>query len=139
MQSFGADGALADDASSDLEPLRRRVRTLRAMIHDQLSTLLTSEKIAPYLQESYFTVRGDRYVLPIKASFKNEVAGIVHDASGSGQTVFIEPHALVDLGNRLKIAQSEQLEEEHRILSRLTQLVVDLLDVSKIKADKFFD
>src|SRR5262249_40583741 len=75
------------------------------------------------LQESYFTIRADRYVLPIKASFKNEVKGIVHDASGSGQTVFIEPSAIVDLGNRLKIAQSEQTEEEHRILSMLTMRV----------------
>ena len=124
LRCFDPDGQLADDASPELGPLRRKVRALRSSIHDKLDELLRSPKIEPLLQESYYTVRQDRYVLPIKASFKNEVGGIVHDASGSGQTVFIEPQALVDIGNRLKIAQSEQLEEEHRILSALTHLVV---------------
>lgn len=124
LRCFAPDGQLADDASPELGPLRRRVRALRASIHEKLEELLHSPKMEPLLQESYYTIRQDRYVLPVKASFKNEVQGIVHDASGSGQTVFIEPQALVDIGNRLKIAQSEQAEEEHRILSRLTRLVV---------------
>lgn len=120
---FDPDGQLADHASRDLGPLRQRVRSLREGIQNKLAELVTSTELQPLLQENYYTIRADRYVLPIKASFKNEVRGIVHDASGSGQTVYIEPQALVDLGNRLKIAQSEQLEEEHRILSRLTKLV----------------
>ncbi len=120
---FGPDGQLLDDASPELGPLRKRVRSLRESIQDKLSELLRAPSVEPYLQENYFTVRGDRYVLPIQASFKNEVKGIVHDASGSGQTVFIEPQELVDLGNRLKIAQSDEKEEELRILSRLTSLV----------------
>ncbi len=120
---FDPDGNLADSASPELGPLRKRVRSLKESIHGKLDELLKVSSIAPYLQESYFTVRGDRYVLPIKSSFKNEVKGIVHDASGSGQTVYIEPQALVELGNRLKIAQSEQAEEELRILSVLTILV----------------
>jgi DNA mismatch repair protein MutS2 len=124
LHCFEPDGTLADHASKDLGLLRQRVRDLREKIHEKLSELLHSEKMQPLLQETYFTVRADRYVLPVKASFKNEVDGIVHDASGSGQTVYIEPQALVDLGNRLKIAQSAQLEEEHRILSSLTRLVV---------------
>lgn len=123
-RSFDPDGQLADSASLELGPLRRRVRSLRDGIREQISVILGSPEMQPFLQESYFTIRADRYVLPIKASFKNEVKGIVHDASGSGQTVFIEPSAIVDLGNRLKIAQSEQTEEEHRILSRLTARVV---------------
>lgn len=124
QRCFDPDGQLADDASPELGPLRRKVRALRASIHEKLDELLHSPKMESFLQESYYTIRQDRYVLPIKASFKNEVKGIVHDASGSGQTVFIEPQALVDIGNRLKIAQSDQAEEEHRILSRLTRLVV---------------
>lgn len=121
---FDPDGQLADHASRALGPLRQKVRSLKTTIHNKLSELLKSPKIEPYLQETYFTIRAERHVLPVKASFKNEVKGIVHDASGSGQTVFIEPQVLVDLGNRLKIAQSEQAEEEHRILSRLTRMVV---------------
>jgi DNA mismatch repair protein MutS2 len=124
LHCFEPDGTLADHASKDLGHLRQHVRDLREMIHEKLSELVHSDKMQPLLQETYFTVRADRYVLPVKASYKNEVEGIVHDASGSGQTVFIEPQVLVDLGNRLKIAQSAQVEEEHRILSSLTRLVV---------------
>jgi DNA mismatch repair protein MutS2 len=122
---FDPDGQLSDDASADLGPLRRKVRSLRDAIHDKIHELLSHPSIEPYLQERYFTIRGDRHVLPVVASYKNHVPGIVHDASGSGQTVYIEPQALVDLGNRLKIAQSEQQEEEDRILSRLSVVVAD--------------
>ncbi|MEQ9501873.1 MAG: endonuclease MutS2 [Deltaproteobacteria bacterium] len=125
---FDPDGQLADHASRALGPLRQKVRSLKNTIHNKLSELLKSPSIEPYLQETYFTIRAERHVLPVKASFKNEVKGIVHDASGSGQTVFIEPQVLVDLGNRLKIAQSEQAEEEHRILSRLTRMVAGEAD-----------
>ena len=124
-QCFEPDGTLADHASPDLGPLRSRVRALQESIRSKLSELLRDTKLQDYLQENYFTIRNDRHVLPIKASFKNEVKGIVHDASGSGQTVFIEPQALVDLGNRLKIAESEQKEEERRILSELTIMAAE--------------
>lgn len=122
---FESDGSLADSASPELGPLRARVRGLEGSIRAKLGELLTESKLQDKLQESYFTIRNERHVLPIKASFKNEVKGIVHDASGSGQTVFIEPQLLVDLGNRLTIARSETREEELRILSRLTILVAE--------------
>ncbi|MEM7679074.1 MAG: endonuclease MutS2, partial [Myxococcota bacterium] len=127
-QCFEPDGTLADHASPDLGPLRSRVRALQESIRAKLSALLRDTKLQDYLQDVYFTIRNDRHVLPIKASYKNEVRGIVHDASGSGQTVFIEPQALVDLGNRLKIAESEQKEEERRILSELTVLAAENAD-----------
>ena len=124
-QCFEPDGTLADHASPDLGPLRSRVRALQESIRAKLSELLRDSKLQDHLQENYFTIRNERHVLPIKSSFKNEVKGIVHDASGSGQTVFIEPQALVDIGNRLKIAESEQKEEERRILSELTLLAAE--------------
>ncbi len=132
---FDPDGQLADHASRALGPLRQKVRSLKNTIHNKLSELLKSPSIEPYLQETYFTIRAERHVLPVKASFKNEVKGIVHDASGSGQTVYIEPQVLVDLGNRLKIAQSEQAEEEHRILSRLTHMVAQEADAIRVMMD----
>jgi DNA mismatch repair protein MutS2 len=128
QKSFDPDGTLADSASPELGPLRKRLRGFHEMIREKLEQLLQASQIKPYLQEPYFTVRGDRYVLPIRASFQNEVAGIVHDASGSGQTVFVEPQAVVELGNRVKIAQSAVIEEEHRILTELTELVVSERD-----------
>ncbi len=122
LRCFDSEGQLADDASPDIGPLRRKVRRLRENISERIVELQRALEKKDYLQEAYFTIRADRYVLPIKASYKNAVEGIVHDASGTGQTVFIEPQAVVDLGNRLKIAQSELREEEHRILSELTLL-----------------
>ncbi len=127
-QCFEPDGTLADHASPDLGPLRSRVRALQESIRSKLSELLRDTKLQDYLQENYFTIRNDRHVLPIKSSYKNEVKGIVHDASGSGQTVFIEPQALLDIGNRLKIAESEQKEEERRILSELTVMAAEHAD-----------
>ncbi len=124
-QCFEASGRLADDASPALGPLRRRLRSLQGSMEERLHELMASPRIKRVLMEPYFTVRGDRYVLPVKASFKGEVAGIVHDASGTGQTVFIEPQEVLDAGNRLKIAQSEVLEEENRILAELTLIVVE--------------
>lgn len=125
LGSFAPDGTLADEASPDLGPLRRRLRQLHDAIKEKLSEILANAEIRPYLQESYFTVRADRYVLPVRSSFQNDVKGIVHDASGSGQTVFIEPTAVLELGNRLKIAQSQVFEEEQRILAELTSIVVE--------------
>ncbi|MBI4822275.1 MAG: endonuclease MutS2 [Deltaproteobacteria bacterium] len=124
--SFDPDGRLADTASKDLGPLRKKLLQCREAIKERLLEILASDEVKNHLQDQYYTIRADRYVLPIKASFKNEVPGIVHDASGSGQTVFIEPQAIVDLGNRLKIAQSEVAEEELRILMYLTDEVVAL-------------
>lgn len=132
---FDPDGQLADHASRALGPLRQKVRSLKNTIHSKLGELLKSPSIEPFLQETYFTIRAERHVLPVKASFKNEVKGIVHDASGSGQTVYIEPQVLVDLGNRLKIAQSEQSEEEYRILSRLTRMVAGEADAIRAMMD----
>ncbi|MFO0725539.1 MAG: Smr/MutS family protein [Myxococcota bacterium] len=128
LVSFAPDGTLADDASPDLGPLRRRLRQLHDAIKEKLSEILANADIRPYLMESYFTVRADRYVLPVRSSFQNQVKGIVHDASGSGQTVFIEPTAILELGNRLKIAHSEVLEEEQRILADLTSIVVEMAE-----------
>ena len=132
---FGADGQLADNASEMLGTLRRRLRSLRGGVEEKLHELMASSRIKSILQETYFTVRGNRYVLPIKASFKNNVRGIVHDASGTGQTVFIEPQEIVEHGNRLKIAESEVKEEEDRILTRLTLLVVDDAEATKVAMD----
>lgn len=121
--AFDANGLLSDGASPDLGPLRQRVRALKETISGKITELLTSTKMQSILQDNFYTIRSDRYVLPIKSSYKNSLKGIVHDTSGSGETVYIEPQILVDLGNRLKIAQSDQKDEENRILSLLTVLV----------------
>ncbi len=126
--TFDEVGAIKDSASDDLRRLRKRVQSLQEELKTRLQELMIRADIVQHLQESYYTLREDRYVLPVKASDRGRVPGIVHGASSSGATVFVEPQALVELNNRLRLCQFEVEEEERRILSRLTAMVVNNLD-----------
>lgn len=110
-------GHIRDNASYLLTELRNRTRQLHQGIKERIEQFLHDPDFAPNLQDSYFSVRGDRYVLPINASFRSKVPGIIHNASQSGQTVFVEPQEIVPLGNELAIAESMASEEERRILA----------------------
>ena len=121
--AFDPSGRLADCASPDLGPLRRRVQNYHDRLKRRVDGYLKSTDFQNNLQDNYFTIRNDRYVLPIRAGEKGNVPGIVHGTSGSGQTIFIEPTELVEMNNDLQLAQMEVEEEERRILARLTGLV----------------
>jgi DNA mismatch repair protein MutS2 len=109
-RSFEPNGELSDRASPELYELRERARGLHRSIKARIDQMLHDEKLTPLLRESYYTIRNERYVVPVNASFRSQVPGIVHNASQSGQTLFIEPQPLIGLGNELAIAQSMQLE-----------------------------
>src|SRR5207245_9489590 len=85
--------------------------------------MLKDEDIVAMLRDLYYSVRGDRYVLPVRAEHRSHLPGIVHNASNSGQTLFVEPQQLVELGNQLTIAEAGALEEEQRILHALSGAV----------------
>ncbi len=121
--SFEPSGELADRASPALREARDRVRGLHGTIKTRLDRLLHDEKFVVNLRESYFSIRNDRYVVPVNAQHRGEVPGIVHNASQTGQTLFVEPEALIGLGNDLAIAQSLVVEEERRILLELSDKV----------------
>lgn len=118
--SFEPSGRLRDDASGTLASLRDRVRSLHQRIKSELDLLLSDEVFSETLQDSYVSIRNDRYVIPVNASFRAQVPGIVHNASNSGQTLFIEPQQIVGAGNELSIAESMVAEEERRILRELS-------------------
>ncbi len=118
-------GRLSDHASPDLGRLRRAVQSHHDRISTRVDSLLNSDKLENHLQDNYFTVRDDRYVLPIRVSAKNTVTGIVHGYSSTGQTAFVEPTELIELNNQLRWAQIELAEEEERVLARLSGLVAD--------------
>jgi len=122
-RSFEASGEIADRASDDLRDARERARGLHKRIRSRLDELLHDEKFGENLREGYYSVRNDRYVVPVKSSHQREVNGIVHNASGTGQTLFIEPTEMIGLGNELAIAQSLVLEEERKVLIELSGLV----------------
>jgi DNA mismatch repair protein MutS2 len=121
-RSFDPTGELLDTASPRLGALRAAVRVAYDRLRRRLDTLVGSE-LGGALQEPIVTLRNGRYVVPIRAEARSRVKGIVHDASGSGQTLFIEPLVVVELGNAWREARAAEEEEVGRILDELSALV----------------
>ncbi|MAJ61996.1 MAG: hypothetical protein CBC48_19960 [bacterium TMED88] len=117
------DGQIRDRASSALSEARQRVLRLNSDLKRRLDRYLQNPDIADHLSDRFYTVRNDRYVLPVKADARGRVRGIVHDASRSGTTLFIEPEGSVELNNQLKRAELEIKREIERILADLSQQV----------------
>jgi DNA mismatch repair protein MutS2 len=118
-------GEVRDNASPELARARREVRINHDRLFDKLERLLSSSRVAPYLQEAIITQRGGRYVIPLKADFKGRVRGIIHDQSSSGATIFIEPLATVELNNKWREAQLAEEKEVQKVLAALSALVAD--------------
>jgi DNA mismatch repair protein MutS2 len=119
--SIGEDGALLDSASAELARLREEVGNLRGRIVRKLEDIIL--KRSAILQDSFYTIREGRYVLPVRSDAHERFHGIVHGSSSSGATIFVEPRELVERGNRLKMAQAELEREERKILAALSDLV----------------
>ncbi len=117
--SIDPDGAVLDTASPELKSLRDKHRTLKSRIHRKLADIVTRNPDT-VLQDSFYTQRSQRYVVPVKASERDKFQGIVHDASASGQTVFVEPAELVEQNNRLKMIESGIEAEVMRVLKELS-------------------
>jgi DNA mismatch repair protein MutS2 len=126
LRSFDDVPSLVDDASPELSVRRQRVRVLRQEAQERLVELVRDYDDLGVLRDRNFTIRNDRYVLPVKSEYQGKVDGIVHDASQTHQTVFIEPRALLQLGNRIKIARAEVIEEEQRILAEMSEEIAEL-------------
>ncbi len=121
-RSFDPAGEMLDTASPRLGGLRAAVRVAFDRLRRRLDSLVGSE-LGAALQDPIITLRNGRYVVPVKAEARARVKGIVHDASGSGQTLFIEPLVVVELGNAWREAQLAEQEEIERILDELSALV----------------
>ena len=121
-RSFDPVGELLDTASPRLGGLRAAVRVAYDRLRRRLDALVGAE-LGSALQEPIVTLRNGRYVVPVKAEARSRVKGIVHDASGSGQTLFIEPLVAVELGNAWREAQVAEREEVERILDELSALI----------------
>jgi len=128
LEAFGPDGQLVDHASEALGSLRRAVAALKSQLEKRMQGMMADERFAPYLQDTFYTQREDRYVLPVRHDGKGFVDGIVHGTSGSGQTLWIEPQEIVELNNRLKLAECDVADEERRILARFSNWVGEEAD-----------
>jgi DNA mismatch repair protein MutS2 len=115
------EGKVCDEASPALAAARREAHELAARIAERLQRYLRDPDVRSALSDDYFTVRNDRYVLPVRADSRGQIRGIVHDASGSGTTLFVEPQALVELNNQHKRAELEVEREVARVLRELSE------------------
>ena len=115
-----SEDEIADRASSELMNIRRHLRGAQDRIRDRLNQMIHSSAMQKYLQDPIITVRNDRYVLPVRAEFRAQVPGLVHDQSASGATLFIEPMAAVEMGNELKQWELKEQQEIARILAALS-------------------
>lgn len=115
-----SDEEMSDNASPELASIRRKIRSQESKVREQLDKMTRSSKYKDILQESIVTMRNGRYVLPVKNEHRGAVPGLVHDTSSSGATVFIEPIAVVEANNEIKVLLSKERDEIERILSALS-------------------
>ena len=123
VQSISPDGQVLDGASRDLARARQRVREARQRVIDRLGAILGSLDQSERAPDAAVTVRGGRYVIPIRTTARARVGGIVHDESATRSTVFVEPPEIIELGNELRAAESAEQREVLRVLRELTDLL----------------
>lgn len=121
--SFISETEVADNATPELRAIRLRIRKLGDNVKTKLQLFVTSPTYHKYLQDSIVTVRGDRYVIPVKSEFKGAISGLVHDQSASGATLYIEPMQIVELNNELKTEKLNEQAEIERILRNFSTAV----------------
>ena len=122
-RSIISEETIADEASPALGDIRRKIRTANNRIKETLQHYITSNTYSRHLQEHIITQRNGRYVIPVRAESKNEIKGLVHDTSASGATIFVEPMAVVEANNELRILEAKEQHEIERVLFELSGLV----------------
>lgn len=127
-----SDDEVWDHASAALYSIRSRIKSLNERIRSKLSEYVTGET-AKYLQDGIVTMRGDRYVIPVKAEYRSRVKGLVHDRSQTGATFFVEPEYVLELNNELVALQIDEREEVERILKELSAAVGNMSE--RLKTD----
>ena len=129
--SIMSDEEMADHASRELADIRRKIRNQSQNIRDKLEGMIRSSHYQKYLQDAIITQRNGRFVVPVKNEFRGEVAGLVHDTSGSGATVFIEPMEVVEANNEIRMLQGKEKEEIERILTELSAMAGEVAETVK--------
>ncbi|BCM93375.1 endonuclease MutS2 [Abditibacteriota bacterium] len=122
FESIDDNGEVKDEASLDLRRARANMRQAQTQVQSRLRSMLSDPRVTPHLQDAFITMRDGRYCLPVKAESRGSVRGIVHDRSGSGNAVFIEPQEVVDLNNRIRELVAEEREAILDVLRGLSAL-----------------
>lgn len=137
-----SEDLISDDASPELSEIRRKIKAENNKIKDTLQSYIGGARLK-YLQENIVTMRDGRYVVPVKSEYRSEVDGLLHDTSSSGSTLFIEPMAVVEANNRLKLLQNKEKAEIERILAEISAMCADFsysleLDYNNITEISFY-
>ena len=112
-----------DNASPELAAIRRKIRNTELRIRDRMDKMIRSSTYQKYLQDAIITMRDGRFVVPVKAEYRSEVPGMVHDTSGSGSTYFVEPASVVEANNEIRVLHAKEKEEIERILAEFSARV----------------
>ena len=128
-----SEDEVSDDASPGLRHVRRSMKSIQDKIHSQMNAILNSSR--SYLQEAVITMRDGRYCLPVKAEHKSQIAGMVHDQSSTGSTLFIEPMAIIRLNNDLRTLEIQEQKEIEAVLADLSNQLAPYLEELKINQD----
>ena len=120
------NGGVLDSASSALRSIRQQLRTQESRVRERLESLVRGKNASKMLSDSIVTIRNDRFVIPVKQEYRNHYGGIVHDSSSSGQTLFIEPDAVVQANNEVRRLKMNEKEEIDRILQMLSAQVQEV-------------
>ena len=127
-ESIISEEEMSDAASAELSSIRKRIVRQGMNIREQLDKLIKSRSTQKFLQEAIVTMRDGRYVVPVRSEYKNEVAGLVHDTSATGQTFFIEPMSVVEANNEIRVLKSREQAEIERITLELSGQVGENAD-----------
>lgn len=119
-RSIISEEMIADEASRELGDIRRKIRIASNRIKETLQKYIAGGSHSKYLQENIVTLKNGRYVVPVKAEYKNEIKGLVHDTSASGSTIFIEPSAVVEANNEIRILETKEQREIEKVLYEMS-------------------
>ena len=136
FKSIIDENTISDDASKNLKSIRKKERMLTDDIKSRLNNFIHSSKFSKYIQENIITIRNDRYVIPIKEEYRNEIKGFIHDVSSSGSTVFIEPITIFELNNEIASLKAEEVIEIEKILQDLSKLFYPYINELKNDIEK---
>ncbi len=128
-RSILSEDEIADAASAELASIRRKITRAGMHIRESLDKMMKNQDIKSLLQESNVTIRDGRFVLPVKAEHRGKISGLIHDTSASGQTIFIEPMAIVEANNDIRLLESQEQEEIERIVRELCRECGDYAEI----------